>query len=72
MKRRTLLKAAPAASFLAVTPFTVRSSGGSWRTFEVVTRVEIAAPTGQVRIGSIPSGNGLPGTGYVSTYEYTT
>ena len=50
MKRRTLLKAAPAASLLAVTPFTARSSGGSWRTFEVVTRVEIAAPTGQVMV----------------------
>ena len=50
MKRRTLLQAVPAAGLLAITPFTARSSGGSWRTFEVVTRVEVAAPTGQVMV----------------------
>ena len=50
MKRRTLLQAVPAAGLLSLSPFTARSSGGSWRTFEVVTRVEVAAPTGQVMV----------------------
>ena len=53
MKRRTLLKAAPAAGFLAATPFALRAqstvdSTSNWRTFEVVTRLEITDPTGQV------------------------
>ena len=50
MKRRTLLQAVPTAGLLSLIPFTARSSGGSWRTFEVVTRVEVAAPTGQVMV----------------------
>ncbi len=51
MKRRTLLAAGPAAGLLAVTPFGSRAqSADGWRTFEVVTRIEVAAPTGQVLV----------------------
>ena len=53
MKRRTLLKAAPAAGFIAATPLALRAqstvdSTSNWRTFEVATRLEITEPTGQV------------------------
>ena len=53
MKRRTLLKAAPAAGFIAATPLALRAQStvdttSNWRTFEVVTRLEITEPTGQV------------------------
>jgi transglutaminase-like putative cysteine protease len=53
MKRRTLLKAAPAAGLLAATPWAAHAQSSSsdpqgWRTFEVVTRLEITPPTGQV------------------------
>jgi transglutaminase-like putative cysteine protease len=51
MKRRTLITAGPAAGLLALTPFAARAQATSaWRTFEVVTRVEVAAPTGQVMV----------------------
>ena len=50
MKRRTLITAGP-AGLLALTPFAARAQATSgWRTFEVVTRVEVAAPTGQVMV----------------------
>ena len=53
MKRRTLLKTAPAAGLLAATPWALRAQPATanpqgWRTFEVVTRLEIAPPSGQV------------------------
>ncbi len=53
MKRRTLLTAAPAAGLLAATPWVARAQSSSadpqgWRTFEVITRLEIAPLTGQV------------------------
>jgi len=51
MKRRTLITAGPAAGLLALTPLAARSQAtNAWRTFEVVTRVEVAAPTGQVMV----------------------
>ena len=51
MKRRTLITAGPAAGLLALTPFAARAqAANAWRTFEVVTRVEVAAPTGQVMV----------------------
>ncbi|HZA96585.1 MAG TPA: transglutaminase-like domain-containing protein, partial [Burkholderiaceae bacterium] len=51
MKRRTLITAGPAAGFLAMTPFAARAQAASaWRTFEVVTRIEVAAPGGQVMV----------------------
>ena len=51
MKRRSLLQAAPAAGLLAAFPFSARSQiAEGWRTFEVVTRVEVAAPAGQVMV----------------------
>jgi transglutaminase-like putative cysteine protease len=53
MDRRSLLKAAPAVGLLAAAPWTVRSqtvaAPSDWRVFEVVTRLEITAPTGQVQ-----------------------
>ena len=53
MKRRTLLKTAPAAGLLAATPWALHAQSATanpqgWRTFEVVTRLEIAPPSGQV------------------------
>ena len=53
MKRRTLLKAAPAAAMLAASSWPARAQSANadpqgWRTFEVVTRLEITQPTGQV------------------------
>jgi transglutaminase-like putative cysteine protease len=53
MKRRTLLKTVPAAGLLAATPWALRAQSATahpqgWRTFEVVTRLEIAPPSGQV------------------------
>lgn len=50
MKRRTLITAGPAAGLLALTPFASRAQADGWRTFEVVTRVEVSAPTGQVLV----------------------
>ena len=51
MKRRTLITAGPTAGLLALTPHVLRAQPSEgWRTFEVVTRVEIAAPTGQVMV----------------------
>src|SRR5215203_3014259 len=50
MKRRTLIAAAPAAGLLAAAPFSARAQSDGWRTFEVVTRVEVTAPTGQVMV----------------------
>jgi transglutaminase-like putative cysteine protease len=52
MNRRSLLKAAPAAGLLAAAPW-ARSQNAApaadgWRTFEVVTRLEITPPSGQV------------------------
>jgi transglutaminase-like putative cysteine protease len=54
MDRRSLLKAIPAASLLAAAPWAARaqspaSSPQGWRIFEVVTRLEITPPTGQVQ-----------------------
>lgn len=51
MDRRTLLKAAPAAGLLAAAPWTALAQSAApqdWRVFEVVTRLEITSPTGQV------------------------
>jgi transglutaminase-like putative cysteine protease len=52
LERRTLLKALPAASLLAAAPRAALSQGAagseSWNTFEVITRLEVAPPTGQV------------------------
>jgi transglutaminase-like putative cysteine protease len=53
MKRRTLLKTAPAAGLLAATPWALHAQSATanpqgWRTFEVVTRLEIGPPSGQV------------------------
>ncbi|MBC8119436.1 MAG: transglutaminase domain-containing protein, partial [Burkholderiaceae bacterium] len=50
MKRRTLITAGPAAGLLAMTPFASRAHADGWRTFEVVTRVEVTSPTGQVMV----------------------
>ena len=51
MKRRTLITAGPAAGLLALTPLAARAQAtDAWRTFEVVTRVEVAVPTGQVMV----------------------
>ena len=51
MKRRSLITAGPAAGLLALTPFAARAQAAAgWRTFEVVTRVEIAAPAGSVMV----------------------
>ncbi|MBC8119020.1 MAG: transglutaminase domain-containing protein [Burkholderiaceae bacterium] len=50
MKRRTLITAGPAAGLLAITPFASRAQADGWRTFEVITRVEVSAPTGQVMV----------------------
>ncbi len=51
MKRRTLITAGPAAGLLALTPFASRAQAADgWRTFEVVTRVEVAAPAGPVMV----------------------
>ena len=51
MKRRTLITAGPAVGLLAMTPFASRAQAADgWRTFEVVTRVEIAAPAGPVMV----------------------
>ena len=52
MNRRSLLKAVPAAGLLAAAPWTARTQTAAdpqgWRTFEVVTRLEVTSPTGQV------------------------
>ncbi|MEP6608549.1 MAG: transglutaminase-like domain-containing protein [Burkholderiaceae bacterium] len=51
MKRRTLLKAGSAAGLLAMTPLAARAQAtDGWRTFEVVTRIEVTAPSGQVMV----------------------
>lgn len=50
MKRRTLITAGPAAGLLALTPLASRAQADGWRTFEVVTRVEVTPPTGQVLV----------------------
>jgi len=50
MKRRALITAGPAAGLLAMSPFAARAQADGWRTFEVVTRVEVTAPTGQVMV----------------------
>ena len=51
MKRRTLITAGPAAGLLALSPLRLRAqSTDGWRTFEVVTRVEVTAPSGQVTV----------------------
>jgi hypothetical protein len=51
MKRRTLITAGPAVGLLAMTSFASRAQGiDGWRTFEVVTRVEVAAPAGPVMV----------------------
>lgn len=50
MKRRTLITAGPAAGLLALSPLPLRAQAEGWRTFEVVTRVEVTAPTGQVLV----------------------
>jgi transglutaminase-like putative cysteine protease len=51
MKRRTLLKVLPAASFASAMPWAARAqqTQQGWRVFETVTRLEIAPPTGQVQ-----------------------
>lgn len=54
MNRRSLLKAAPAVGLVAAAPWTVRaqapaSNPAGWRVFEVVTRLEITPPSGQVQ-----------------------
>ena len=49
MKRRTLLKSVPAAALLA-SPLLRAHAADGWRTFEVITRVEVAQPTGQVMV----------------------
>lgn len=51
MKRRTLLRALPAAGLLSASSWAARAQEkqAGWRTFEVVTRLEITAPTGAVR-----------------------
>ena len=51
MKRRTLLKALPAAGLIAAAPWAARAQDklAGWRTFETVTRVEITMPTGAVQ-----------------------
>jgi len=52
MKRRTLLGAAPVASLLATVPWAARAQTSAnsqgWRTFEVVTRLEVTPSTGEV------------------------
>ena len=51
MKRRSLLKAAPAIGLLSAAPWAARAqyaTSQGWRTFEVITRLEITPPTGQV------------------------
>ncbi len=52
MNRRSLLKAVPAAGLLAAAPWTARTQTAAdpqgWRTFEVVTRLEVISATGQV------------------------
>ena len=48
MKRRTFLQAIPAAGLLATAPWA--HAQVDWRTFEVVTRVEVAAATGPVMV----------------------
>jgi transglutaminase-like putative cysteine protease len=59
MKRRSLLKAAPAAGLLAAAPWaraqstatvpaTAAQTPAGWRTYEVVTRLEVTPPTGTV------------------------
>lgn len=55
MNRRRLLKAVPAAGLLSVASWTARAqsnqgnqSSDGWRTFEVVTKVEIVPTAGQV------------------------
>src|SRR5688500_1200293 len=51
MKRRTLITASPAAGLLALTPIAARAQATrAWPTFEVVTRVEVAATAGQVMV----------------------
>lgn len=51
MKRRTLLQALPAAGLLSTVPWAARAQSpqAGWRTFEVMTRLEITAPTGAVQ-----------------------
>jgi transglutaminase-like putative cysteine protease len=49
MKRRTLLKAVPAATLLATVPCAVRAQSRDWRIFETSARLEIAENKGQVR-----------------------
>jgi transglutaminase-like putative cysteine protease len=51
MKRRTLLKAIPAAGVISAAPWAIRAQDKlpGWRTFETVTRVEVSAPTGAVQ-----------------------
>ena len=51
MKRRTLLKALPAASFSSAAPWAARAQDrqASWRTFETTTRLEITPPMGTVQ-----------------------
>jgi transglutaminase-like putative cysteine protease len=49
MKRRTLIKAGSAAGLLASLPLNARANAGPWRTFETVTRLEIAESAGQVK-----------------------
>jgi transglutaminase-like putative cysteine protease len=49
MKRRTLLKVAPASALMAAMPFGARAQTHPWRTFETTARLEIAQASGQVR-----------------------
>ena len=50
MKRRTLLQALPAAGLLSATPWSLRAQDTPrWRTFETVTRLQIAEPSGAVQ-----------------------
>ena len=67
--RRQLLRAAAASAFASLPPYTFAQSAdtperqfapqtGAWRTFEVTTRVEIAAPRGLTRVWvPVPSVN---------------
>jgi len=56
MHRRTLIKAIPAASIAASLPRLARTQSATpsaptgWRTFEVVSRIEVANSTGQARV----------------------
>jgi transglutaminase-like putative cysteine protease len=51
MKRRTLLKALPAAALSSAVPVAApaQDKHGTWRTFETVTRLEISQPTGSIQ-----------------------